>query len=265
MTTPALTPVFPLKTPALSYPRPYELYGPLKELGLDVLWEQASQCPCRESSETGEGRLGCPVCGGTGWDYDTGTTTRAIVMTAQLKDVPYEIMGHFGEGLVHVTTAPEQAPGRWDRFSLVNSCIVMQDLVKRTGTVDRLRWPVATRSLYLAVSGTPTTVALSVLRLRKQAADGSAGALLELGVDFAVDSQGRIDWTLGLARGTAPAVGEAYAVRYFAHPRYVVIDRPFVARDTRSPYLVGDRKVQPKQELSLLVRSLARLDWERRT
>lgn len=265
MTTPALQPVFPHKEHALVNPNPDAWLEALQALGLRTLWQQASPCPCRENPDTEEGRFDCPVCLGTGWEYDTGTEIRAVMLAQSLKDAPYEVLGHYGFGLVMVTVPPEQAPGFRDRYLLLDSCIVMQDLVRRLGTLDQLRWPVATRTLYLDVSGVPTTTSLSVLSLRRQASDGSAGPLLSLGTDFMVDAQGRIDWTKGDLAGTAPPVGSSYAVRYFAHPRYVVLERPFVVRDTRTMRQSGGRKSSSRQHELLLVRALAKLDWERRT
>ncbi len=265
MTTPALQPVYPLKVRACADGKPDDWLGEISIHGLRALWEQASPCPCQENADTEEGRFDCSVCGGTGWEYDTGMEIKTIVTSVTLRHAPYELFGRFGFGLVYFTMTPEQTPGFRDRLTVLDSAVVVQDLVKRTGTLDRLRWPVANRSLLLSVSGTPTPVSCSVLRLRRQASDGTAGPLLELDTDFALDAQGRIDWTKGDVAGTAPPVGASYSVRYFAHPRYLVMEQPHALRDTTTVFLSNNRKAVPRQYSPLPVRALAKLDWERRT
>lgn len=265
MGLPPLIPVYPLKIPATARPDPNEYLLFLKAYGLRVGWEQATPCPCGESAETVEGRFDCPICGGTGQDYLASQEVTAVVTAVGLRDAPYELLGHFGFGLVHVAVAPEQAPGFGDRYTLLDGVAVLTDLVERAATKDRLRWPIAQVGLYLSVAGVPTQVSASVIKLRRQDADGNGGPVLELGTDFTVDAQGRIDWTLGDVAHTAPAVGQRYAVRYFGHPRYVVLERPHLIRDSVSGRLAGNRKQQPAGPVSLPVMALARLDWERRS
>lgn len=265
MAHPALIPVFPEKVHASSDFKPDEFYGEIKAHGIRVLWEQATPCPCSDDIATEDGRMGCPVCAGTGWEYETGQEIRAIVTGLLAKDSPFMVDGRFEFGDVLITVPPEQTPGFRDRYTLLDSVMVVQDLVKRTGATDRLRWPVAQRGLYLSVSGVPTSVAVSVLRLRRQANDGTVGAVLDIGTDFAVDANGAIVWALGDVRLTAPAVGQRYAARYYGHPRYVVMERPRAIRDTNTAYLAGARKAMPKQYAPLPVASMCRLDWERRT
>lgn len=53
-------------------------------------------------------------------------------------------------------------------------------------------------------------------------------------VDFTV-VEGRIDWALGDALGTAPAVDQMYAVTYSYNPRYVVVTFNHAARDQYLP------------------------------
>ncbi len=72
------------------------------------------------------------------------------------------------------------------------------------------------------------------------------GNELVVGVDFAVTSDGKVDWALGIAAGTAPTEGEYYSMTYFAHPRYIVANHPHVIRDTRT------KKKSPTESLTHL-------------
>ncbi len=244
-----------------------DLYRNLHANGVPVLWEQAVPCACRENPDLEQGRYDCAVCGSTGWEYLTGQSTVAIVTGISLQDMPYELLGRWEQGFANITVAPEQLPGYHDRYTLTRSTMVVQDLVARSaaGVTDTLRWPVVTRTLTLDVGGVPTATNVSVLHCRKGNTDGTPGAVLTLGTDFTVDDIGRIDWTPGIALGTAPAAGERYGIRYFGQPRYIVMGRPYAVRDIMSGRTHFDQKTVARQHAPLPVKVLCRLDWERRT
>jgi len=75
-------------------------------------------------------------------------------------------------------------------------------------------------------------VPLSVLRMRKMdpLTRSPVDYILQQGVDFEVQA-GRINWALGDALGTAPALGDLFAVEYLYHPRYIVEAFNHAARD----------------------------------
>jgi len=132
--------------------------------------------------------------------------------------------------MVFLTLLPEHVPGFLDRFTMVDSVMMFREtIVRGSGTTDSLRYPIVTRSLDLSTGAKDVDV------LHLQAADSSGATSASLtktqGVDFAVTG-GDIDWTLGIAGGTAPAAGDRYAICYYAAPRYVVTDHPHAFRDT---------------------------------
>lgn len=251
-----LRPVFPEKFKLPADINPAEYYDQINANGLRILWEQAVPCPCAEHSETDSARFNCPICNSHGWEFLPGIETKAIVTSVSLKDAPLEVIGKWGFGLVFVTICPEQAPGYHDRFTLLDSAIVMQDLVEHKGMIDSLRRPIVNRPMRLNVDGQPQEATLSVLHARKANEDGSAGEELTLGQDFEVTEDGKIDWTKGIATGTAPAIGSRYSVRYFGQPAYQVIDHPNAIRDT-----IVRSKLVNQTQAPLPVRALCKLEW----
>ena len=258
MALPALIPVFPPKSRLKVDFKPEDFYGQINDLGLRLWWEQAALCPCAENPDTVEGRFGCSICRGVGREYLAGMEIRGIITDLTFREVPFELIGRFGFGLVSISLPPEQTPGFMDRFTLLDSAMTIQDLVTRKDTLDDLRWPVIERSVTLSISGVATDVTLSVLHLRRVNSDGSAGPVLTLGTDFVVTVDGKIDWTLGDGAHTAPAVGQRYSIRYYGHPRYLVLDRPRAIRDTRVKFKHPSRVPQ-----IMPVQVLCKLDWMR--
>jgi hypothetical protein len=132
--------------------------------------------------------------------------------------------------MVFLTLLPEHVPTFLDRYTMADSVITFRESRLRTASaVEALRYPIVTRSLDLAAGQT----AVNVLHLQAANSSGvaSSGLTKVQGTDFAV-TDGKIDWTLGVAAGTAPVEGDRYSVAYYASPRYVVTDHPHAYRDT---------------------------------
>ena len=225
------------------------------EKGLYLSWEMAAECPCQtiisvgtgtisaytgaglKSGGTGEPNLNCAQCSGTGVIYHSKQTIRGLVIGAENDFDRFRVYGEYAIGMVGLTLLPEHVPGILDRFTLNDSVMIYKETRKRTaGTVEKLRYPVASRSITVGSQADDTvaaTQALSVLYARKATDAGVVvGDELVAGTDFTVNSDGDIDWTLGVTAGTAPTTGQYYAMTYFAHPRYVVMNHPHAFRDT---------------------------------
>lgn len=86
---------------------------------------------------------------------------------------------------------------------------------------------------YAHVTTPPVTQNVGVTHLRLRNASDQGGAVLVQDVDFGITATGAIDWTLGDIAHTAPTAGGWYAVTYYTHPRYAVINLPHVIRDTQ--------------------------------
>jgi len=221
--------------------------------GWRLTWEQAEICPCQESVEPDVGRRGCPVCGASGFLWHTPTEVRAIVTSVTQDEETFHKIGPWMEGRVFLTLQPEHLPGRFDRFTALDSVMIMREIAKRpsSGTTTALKLPIARRTLILDAG----TLTIGVLRARAITAAGvGAAAPLVEGVDFDVTDAGLIDWTKGIALGTAPALGARFSVTYTAHPIFEVDDVAYAVRDTR----VAAKQANPVHA-PMLVKASAKL------
>lgn len=213
--------------------------------GVDVIWEQAAECPCsRKTSDvaaglsltldttatTGDKRTDCPVCEGRGYYWHSPQQIVAQVTGLSTDPQARMAWGESAAGMAEITTLGENMLAFRDRVTVLNSAMVYREHRKRAGLVDTLRFPIITRELVLSTGA----VDVSVLHARRASLAGSTTAggadVLTEGVDFDVVG-GAVDWTKGDANGKAPVVGARYAMAYYARPRYVVTDFPFSMRD----------------------------------
>lgn len=241
--------------------------------GLTLIWEMAQECPCARRTaatvtlgnmvdatggegHTAEPRMDCVVCGGRGYFHHSAQEIVGIVTDARSDPRRFEVWG--GEnalGMVSISLLPENLPGFLDRFTMKNSVQLFREVRTRTAdVVEALRYPVVPRVLDL--QGGEQTIA--VLHAYKAGADGVAPAdgLLTVGVDFDVTVDGKIDWTKGIANGKAPVEGGRYAMAYYAHPRWVVVNHPHAIRDTN----VGFKKSAPEHQ-PLPVQAVCKLEF----
>tara|TARA_Y100000592_G_scaffold30752_1_gene49043 strand:- start:13474 stop:14319 length:846 start_codon:yes stop_codon:yes gene_type:complete len=227
--------------------------------GLEVLWEQTAKCPSQvDTTEYGldlrmtddfddfadEGGLSashpsdCPVCGGSGIIRHSQQLIKAIVTNSNGEEKT-DIKGTDRYDEVKFSLLPEHLPSFGDRFILVNSQIVQNEILVRGNTtsqvagLDKTTHSLSLRSLKLE----PDTITRGTLYLHKTDANGLAvvGGALEEGVDYEVVDNGGvkyIDFALGDAAGTAPLAGQHYSLVYYANPQYVVSSHPHSIRDT---------------------------------
>ena len=228
--------------------KPEEFRKLVFQRGMDVKWEQAQLCPCRRpvqayvgsalgsagslgvQGESTEPRPECVMCEGDGYFWHSPQTIKALITRASSTPEGYNAWGEQARAHIYITLMPEHLPSFLDRFTLVNSVLMFRESrVRTTATLEALRYPIVTRSLDLSTG--PTNV--DVLHLQAADATGltTPSGTLTKGVDFDVTA-GKIDWTLGVAAGTAPPEGARYSVSYYASPRYVVTDHPNAYRDT---------------------------------
>lgn len=238
---------------------------------LHATWEQAVECPCaRKADDIGAGLFGyaadsskvteearpdCPKCAGRGWYFHSPQTIPVMLSSiTQRADITPSLWEH---GTVQVTTLPENLLAYRDRITLTESVVLYRERRTRAALVDELRYPIVVRALDLQGG----EVNVGVLHCYKADTSHIAqpGGELVAGTDFEVTVQGRINWTKGLpgtGTGKAPAVGQRYAVAYYAHPRYVVMDRPHAVRDTFVRIKMPSPTHQP-----LPVHAIAQLEW----
>ena len=237
------------------------------EKGLYLKWEMAAECPCRRvltvgtgtfdahtgsgvrTGDTREPRPDCPQCSGSGVIYHSSQIIRGLVIGSQNDFDRFRLYGEYAAGMVGLTLLPEHVPGVLDRFTLNDNILVFKETRKRTAaTIESLRYPVVSRTTQVGTAADATVsedLTLSVLFARKASASGIVtGNELVVNTDFAITADGKIDWTLGIAAGTAPAENEYYAMNYYAHPRYIAINHPHAFRDTYT------KKKSPTEKLT---------------
>jgi len=250
----------------------FDLPGLRKHLyakGIDLVWEQANVCPCSRQQDSNMGidlgvgvtvdtqmrRPDCVLCDGRGYYYHSPITIRAQVVGYKSNPALFsQLGGEYMEGTVMVTLQPEHLPAQQDRLTAVHRVTIYREVRERTAaTVERLRYPIVTRTLALSAGSTE----VNVLAAQKASAAGlsTAADALVNGTDFDVVG-GEIAWFKGDALGTAPAVGDRYAMSYYIHPRWIVVDHPYVGRDTHTK-----PKQSTREHTALMVQCMARLEW----
>lgn len=105
----------------------------------DFVWRQRSACPC-VSPDSGQARIGCPLCFGKGNIYGEGVRGFAGV-TNQTPKAAIAIFGTWESGDC-VLSIPESSPmygaRRYDRFTAVNSTTPFSEVI-RPGLNDKIR------------------------------------------------------------------------------------------------------------------------------
>ena len=267
----------PLKLAPTSDFQPEEFRKAVFTHGLRLDWEQVAQCPCTvrgleytgsgskltyamdaagKISHTGEPRVDCPACRGNGYILHSKQEVRAVITSARSNPKPFAIYGEYAEGMISLSLLPEHLPCFQDRFTLLDSVLIYRETMRFVPTVMSLRYPIVSRTLDLAAG--PTDFA-GVLHCFKAGVDGEValGATeLTEGVDFEVTASGQIDWTLGVALGSAPVTGAPFSVSYYARPRFAVVDHPHSIRDTWIK-----RKTPQRTYQALPVQAMARLEF----
>lgn len=223
--------------------KPEEFRRAILTKGMDMAWEQASRCPCERfindgstTSGTGEFQSDCPGCYGRGVVYHSSQTIRALFEDASVNPKRFEMYGETASGMAGVTFLPEHGAGFLDRLTLVDVTMVYNETKIRRSTVERLRWPIATRDIVVGSGAdftTPLTLNVTTAYSRKADADGNLlDDVLVEGTDYEINDAGEVDWSIGVTAGTAPPVGQRYSMQYYGHPTYIVRDFPFAVRDT---------------------------------
>jgi hypothetical protein len=220
--------------------------------GQRLLWEVSLRCPCGGALGSQGAAITCPVCGGTGWEFGPLTQeVRAVVVGFNRQVLTYDRFGPFEIGTVIMAMRAEHTPAYGDRLTLIDSWMRQSETtVRAEGPKQRLRYAVASVTLQSKTG----PAAQSVVFARKEA-NGIAGDVLQLGQDFVVTSDGRIDWTLGDTKGTAPRPGERFSIYYNCRPAFRVISYPHTVRATR-----GKKKSPDDYPLILPVSVICRLE-----
>ena len=139
---------FPSRPPLKIKPRPdfkpEEFRKLLFHRGMDMVWEQAQECPCRRTSQdfagdrfgaelmvgpdptatTTEARPDCELCEGSGYFHHSPQLIKGLVTRASSTPEAYSAWGEYARGMVYFTFLPEHLPGLFDRFTMKNLSLI---------------------------------------------------------------------------------------------------------------------------------------------
>ncbi len=232
--------------------------------GQRLLWQQAIPCACRLNTQTDQPNPICTICRGSGYEYFDPREIRGIIqnIAGDYQIFPgsgarqgYAIVESFGEwftGQAILTVRPETPVGFRDRITMLDAAIEFSEIVERTTAkaaatssspgdpVFRLRYRIVPRVVEVFDIEQKANIRITerVIRLRVWTAAGETRVLRE-GADFDVLPDGTLDLTKGDLRGTGPAVGDRFAIKYVIQPPWIVYDlRPQYfrrARDENQP------------------------------
>lgn len=211
----------------------------IEQKGLPLEWSQAAMCPC--STETEELNLdlsnletssfsssvsvACPHCRGTGKIYHSPQMVKGVVASADTEFVNVRF-GGFKDGTVSITVNPEHLPSQGDRFVLVDSVMVYNEVFVYDGAArTATTFPIVSRDMNLRDGA----VTVGVLYMTSAPAPSYITTKVELreGVDFTVDN-GEILWI------NPPGVKDRITVVHYMNPSYTCVSFPKSVRDSRS-------------------------------
>ena len=178
--------------------------------GTECTWQQSRRCPCQtkvsdgnadtdtDKQPTGEPDIQCAECFGKGFLYEDGQDIVAIVLGASKNPLFYQLYGERARGMCSVTVPAEVMLRAWDRITVNSSVVPIDETRIRTGSTERCRYPIASKTLQLGRS----TVLPSELveeesngtSIRRADADGVAiSTTLVEGTDYEI-VDGQIVW-----------------------------------------------------------------------
>lgn len=240
----------------------------------NVVWEQRTQCPCgRKLTDvatdmsytsplaahfiTGEPQTECALCSNKGFFLREPQNIPVVIRGMSQYSRRFQAAGEFAQGMARVSMLPEHKPFSGDRLTLRFSAqVVREDRRRSENAVEALRFPIVSQVADLA--GGPTTVrTLWVQKANTNNVTTAADFLVE-GTDYVVTSEGKIDWSIGVLNGHAPALNTYYTVSYYAAPRYVILD---AGHNTRESYDSSHRPANNPRFLSLPIMASARLEY----
>jgi hypothetical protein len=201
--------------------------------GTRVIWEQGVRCPCRSVSGTGQSDPTCEVCDSAGYFYHSPAEIKVVFNRPEAESNWTDQWGDWSNGDGQVTPRSEVLLGPRDRLTMLDSVFRLDEIVKMPGQGKPLctRFPIVTRDVTFQ-RGTGADCefvdfSFRVLFLGYKDGSGRIRTLRE-GADFAVNSEGRIDF---INRPVEP--GTPLSVSYYARPRWIVVSLiPFPFQDT---------------------------------
>ena len=232
--------------------------------GERVLWESVTPCPCRLNSQTEQPDPTCTDCFGDGFVFYGGAEIRVVFNRHELTPDFLRAQGQFWGGEVIATARAETPIGYRHRLTMLDAVIEYMDSFSRPkyndigyGDVQILKRPVANRYTTLQKISTGKIETLESNINSIMVREGDKNRSLQAGVDFAITSEGNIDWTPGDKLGTSVKPGQTFTMSYWTSPRWIVTSlKPHPIQNIWS-----ETKVPAPVYLQLPYTVMCQLDW----
>jgi len=218
----------------------------IAQKGLNVRWTQTAQCPCStkttdlnmdidyigadapDKAVDASFNTDCPVCDGEGKIYHSAQNIQAVVTGAE-GDFLNARFGGYRDGVINLTLNPEHLPAFGDRFELLDSVMLYQEIVEENGEDTlALRFPIQQRTMKLIDdNNNPVDVTVGVVYASYSLNTSLVTQNTELveDEDFEiVDNE--IRWL------NRPNNVNKYTFSYYIHPSYTCVGFPNSVRDT---------------------------------
>lgn len=121
-------PALPQSPPRIDF-NPADFDAAFREHGAWVLYERSAKCGCRNSEQSDTHAVGCPLCGGRGWEYYERSVQRALVSALDLEQNSQEAFGDYVYGMLRWSIPGGTVPGLRDRFINLDSLMNFSEVL----------------------------------------------------------------------------------------------------------------------------------------
>jgi hypothetical protein len=204
----------------------------LDEHGYFVRWSKAMMCPNRDPDQEDHHVINCTLCDTNGFIYFDPKDVIVLVTSYGMKQL-FMPESRYEPGTAYFTALPEHKLSFWDKIELLDASTRFSE-VKRVVPVGlnyRFRYPVLSIEHLANDNGKPFSITSAIIQ-----SDGS--------VTF-----------------SEKPPGSFFAISYFYHPTYIMIDMLHSVRDSRitvrSKDVEADFPTQAVGRLEFLVKDEA--------
>lgn len=212
--------------------------------GKRLTWRRAMICTCRQAM-TGQPKVTCTLCAGTGTRYVDPIEIRGLVQQHDTKTKIFERFGSWIDGLAQCTVEPEYRLGFRDSLEMVDALSGYYEAITKGDRSGR-------RSKLPAGQDVGRYRIVSIMRAIARVRE--VDIVLVAGMHYELTESGRIAWTA--AGNQAVPDGSLVSLRYDFHPVYLVLHMPHGIRDD-----VTGTKVPRSTHRALPLQAGIQLDW----
>lgn len=216
----------------------------LSQRGIRMIHSKAIPCPNMVAVADSAHQPNCGFCDNNGFLYYAEKEIWGTFGSNSIQKT-FEQHGIWETGMASITVPTEYPDGIEADFNTFDKLIIpdftirlweMKEYEARPGSVQTLRYPVQKVDYAMSITG-------------------NAQRLYTLGVDFNIDTEGRIVWISGQEPAYDPETerGEAISWSYYARPVYLVVQTLRELRVTQELTMVGT-KIARRLPQSILVK-----------